>query len=127
MLVLHKDNPKVCCGDQTELLRPKLSHIDFTCQVYVDGVSPVKLILEVFTVSYEHEPPWGLYLTLYPQVLETSSQSKSIEEEVALHELGLLVLHKVLMYTLPMLDYAETVTITCTCCSNLPLICRCLS
>ena len=73
LLGIAQDNPKVCCDDQTELLRPKLSHIDFTCQIYVDGVSPVKVIFEVLTVSYDHGPPWDLYLTLYPQAPGISS------------------------------------------------------
>ena len=35
----------------------------------------------MLTVSYDHEPPWDLYLTLYPQAPGTSSQSNVAEAQ----------------------------------------------
>ena len=64
------------------MLRPKLSHIDFTCQKYTLATcKELSDIFEVLTVSYDHGPPWDLYLTLYPQAPGTSSQSNVAEAQ----------------------------------------------
>ena len=47
-----------CIGVHEEVLKPKLSHIDFTCQKYTLATcKELRDILEVLTVSYDHEPP----------------------------------------------------------------------